>query len=92
MPTAWDSHMATERMEGWVASCAGNQEGRQLGLGGSDNLSVGHRRALSGRGTHGRERERVLGGSGGTEPQGAVEVLMPSLHCQHQQGCREEHL
>lgn len=28
----------------------------------------------------------------GTEPQQGAEVLTPSLHGQHQQGCREEHL
>lgn len=28
----------------------------------------------------------------GTEPQEGAEVLTPSLHGQHQQGCREEHL
>lgn len=39
------------------------------------------------------ERERESSGiPGGTEPQEGAEVLTPSLHRQHQQGCREERL
>lgn len=77
VPTAWDSHMATERMEGLVVVCTGHQEVKQLGLGGSDNFRVDHRRTLNGRGTYGRER--VLGGPGAQSLRGLWRCSRPAF-------------
>lgn len=69
----------------------GHQDVKQLGLGAAATLEWTTGGPLTEEAPM-VERERVLGDAGGTEPQEAVEVLTPSLHCQHQQGCREEHL
>ena len=76
VPTAWHSHMATKRTVGWVAVCTGHQEVQQLGVGGSGNFRVDHRRTLNGRGTYGQERvlgdsqgHRASGGCGGAHAQ-----------------------